>query len=238
MDEADRLHRRKAMIDQAKDQIRRFAIWMLDFRSKAGELVGISAALGRAFDQQAWRLVASGASEGGRASVQGAGAVSPVAGLGVDPPTGPWLLPHRLSEGLGGRVRGGSGFELRRRPLPGRTPCGPPSRRVLGRRAYRRREGEGRSRRTEAPVHRRRRGRRTPLRLRQRPKPQRQLPETMSGGVGLIDYDGDGWLDVYCVQGGLSSRRNPPAQRRPDRTETPAAATASSATSGTARSRT
>jgi hypothetical protein len=32
--------------------------------------------------------------------------------------------------------------------------------------------------------------------------PSRQLPETMSGGVGLLDYDGDGWLDVYLVQGG------------------------------------
>jgi enediyne biosynthesis protein E4 len=30
----------------------------------------------------------------------------------------------------------------------------------------------------------------------------RQLPETMSGGIGLIDFDGDGWLDVYAVQGG------------------------------------
>jgi hypothetical protein len=28
------------------------------------------------------------------------------------------------------------------------------------------------------------------------------LPETMSGGVGLLDYNGDGWLDVYVVQGG------------------------------------
>jgi enediyne biosynthesis protein E4 len=29
-----------------------------------------------------------------------------------------------------------------------------------------------------------------------------QLPESGSGGVGLLDYDGDGWLDVYAVQGG------------------------------------
>ena len=32
--------------------------------------------------------------------------------------------------------------------------------------------------------------------------PQRQLPETMSGGLGLIDFDGDGLLDVYALQGG------------------------------------
>ncbi|MFO0906987.1 MAG: FG-GAP-like repeat-containing protein [Isosphaeraceae bacterium] len=31
---------------------------------------------------------------------------------------------------------------------------------------------------------------------------QRQLPETMSGGIGLLDVDGDGLLDVYAVQGG------------------------------------
>jgi len=28
------------------------------------------------------------------------------------------------------------------------------------------------------------------------------MPEIMSGGVGLLDYDGDGFLDVYFVQGG------------------------------------
>ncbi len=32
--------------------------------------------------------------------------------------------------------------------------------------------------------------------------PRRQLPETTAGGVGLLDYDGDGWIDVYAVQGG------------------------------------
>ena len=33
--------------------------------------------------------------------------------------------------------------------------------------------------------------------------PIHQLPEMASGGVGLLDYDGDGLLDVYCVQGGV-----------------------------------
>ncbi len=29
------------------------------------------------------------------------------------------------------------------------------------------------------------------------------LPETMSGGVGLLDFDCDGWIDVYLPQGGV-----------------------------------
>ena len=32
--------------------------------------------------------------------------------------------------------------------------------------------------------------------------PIHQLPETTAGGVGLLDYDGDGWIDVYLTQAG------------------------------------
>jgi hypothetical protein len=32
--------------------------------------------------------------------------------------------------------------------------------------------------------------------------PMHTIPETMGGGVGWIDYDADGWPDLFCVQGG------------------------------------
>ncbi len=44
------------------------------------------------------------------------------------------------------------------------------------------------------------------------------MPETTCGGVGLLDYDGDGWLDVYCVQGGeFPPRPKAPRDRGGDR---------------------
>jgi tetratricopeptide (TPR) repeat protein len=37
-------------------------------------------------------------------------------------------------------------------------------------------------------------------------------PEAMCGGVGLLDFDGDGWIDVYAVQGGSF----PPLESHPE----------------------
>ncbi len=34
--------------------------------------------------------------------------------------------------------------------------------------------------------------------------PQRYLPETMNGGCAFLDYDNDGWLDIYLVNSGES----------------------------------
>ena len=32
--------------------------------------------------------------------------------------------------------------------------------------------------------------------------PNHQLPETMGSGVAWLDYDNDGWMDLYLVQSG------------------------------------
>ncbi|WP_083712779.1 FG-GAP repeat domain-containing protein [Paludisphaera borealis] len=40
-----------------------------------------------------------------------------------------------------------------------------------------------------------------------------QIPETIGGGVGLLDYDGDGRLDVYFTQGGAIPPTSPQTSR-------------------------
>jgi tetratricopeptide (TPR) repeat protein len=50
------------------------------------------------------------------------------------------------------------------------------------------------------------------------PTPLWRMPESLGGGVGLIDYDGDGWLDVYAVGGGkLADEPVPPPVPQQDR---------------------
>ena len=41
--------------------------------------------------------------------------------------------------------------------------------------------------------------------------PEHQLPETMGSGLAWLDYDKDGWLDLYVVQSGSFPSRDVPA---------------------------
>ena len=40
--------------------------------------------------------------------------------------------------------------------------------------------------------------------------PQRRFIETTGGGVAFLDYNGDGHLDIFAVQGGPASEKRPP----------------------------
>src|SRR5262245_443202 len=46
--------------------------------------------------------------------------------------------------------------------------------------------------------------------------PEKHLPETMSGGVVLFDFDNDGWLDIFFVNGGsfVDKKKASAAQHR------------------------
>lgn len=41
--------------------------------------------------------------------------------------------------------------------------------------------------------------------------PERYLPETLGAGCAFLDYDNDGWMDIYLVNSGASDFYTPPA---------------------------
>jgi hypothetical protein len=50
------------------------------------------------------------------------------------------------------------------------------------------------------------------------PTPDKYLLETMGGGVALLDYDNDGWLDIYLINSGVLRHEANGGQVRIDRT--------------------
>ncbi len=160
-DEATRLNRRKAEVNEIKDRYR--SLTSRDDRLKyAGELAKLANQLGRRLEAKGWTdLARSGAN---------------VAGQIRQP------LNEEASANLSGRSLADLLADLRPKDLltttavPSRpTPEFSDDAEAVGLRFV---HDNGHTAK--------------------RPPP----PETMSGGVGIIDYDGDGWYDVYAVQGG------------------------------------
>jgi tetratricopeptide (TPR) repeat protein len=184
---AERLHKRKAEIDGATNSVRRLVVTESAFGPHAEELVQLSAVQSRPFDQHAWSLVASALSGARRAS-ESALKQSQSFCQRVAEQALARLLATRASPSLAGSVAGllsdlRSGLAATGEPTPRtRKPAS-----ATGPRLHFVDDAAA------CGLHFVFDSGRTLHCF---------LPEVLSGGVGLVDFDGDGWLDVYCVQGG------------------------------------
>jgi tetratricopeptide (TPR) repeat protein len=199
IEEAKRFQRRKAEIDRALDSIHKLVVRKVEFGPHAQDLSQQSAILGRQFDAHAWSLVSARSSQAPQGqtawrSIEPRGlppgldqslafcrdaaalALSRLIGVSKRASSAPAMLADRI-----GDLKSGSSDRKGNRALAHDPDQGSPARLHFVDDSAPARLGfvydNGR----------------TPICL---------LPETLSGGIGLIDVDGDGWLDVYCVQGG------------------------------------
>ncbi|HEV3121996.1 MAG TPA: FG-GAP-like repeat-containing protein, partial [Isosphaeraceae bacterium] len=205
--EAENLRMRKAEVDRAKDSIDKLVKRGLDFRPRAAELAQMSAILGRKFDEHGWELVAALGSHEQSRSSQDRSAV-PVRTSASPPKLTAELEQSRafclgvadaalrrlLATATKARARGPGTIAERLADLRGGID---PRNAALAEQRGRANDGAASLRFVDDAdavglTFTFDNGR----------SPQWLLPETLSGGVGLIDFDGDGWLDVYCVQGG------------------------------------
>ena len=166
--ETERLHRRKAEIDQVKDRVRKLLLNESDLAARAEELAEHSRTLGRTFDAWAWSVVAA---RHGRGVRPAGGTQEPPSAPPTDPPVARrGVALSALLADLVAKPTHSPGVPAARLAVPHFTDDA---------------EAAGLSFVFDNGA--------TPL---------QQLPETMSGGVAVLDFDGDGWLDVYVVQGG------------------------------------
>ena len=197
--EAEQFRRRKAEVDRTQHQLNKILLDGGIDSSRAEVLAGLAAELGRTFDARAWTILAEAMKLRSPTRPEKA---SP----GPEVPS----TSSRRPDGEGGRHcrrRSRSRRHGSRATAPAqRSPRGPPrSPTAIGESHNRRVGGHttvGDPPSSHAGIRRRRLASRPRFTFDNGQTPQRLLPETMSGGVGLLDFDGDGWLDVYCVQGG------------------------------------
>jgi tetratricopeptide (TPR) repeat protein len=203
--ESERLRRRKAEVDHAQGEVRKIMLDGADVSRRASLLAQLSVTLGRSFDAQAWAILADTRLAKGPALVDHSGRPersSPLSDILATKAAAlclPYARPRSgqtvASDPLVNRLA-----DLHRAPEPRR---GTPAKSMPD---------------THSPAV-------TPEFVDHAPAaglqfvfdnghtPRFLLPETNSGGVALLDFDGDGWLDVYCVQGGTVIAAQEP--RRP-----------------------
>ena len=189
--ESEELHRRKAEIDRAHDTYRKMLFDGMDLSSRAGVMAELTATLGRPFDSHAWSILSQvnlrDLSPGEMAGQSGSRSpLPPALAAKAAELSSPYDLATRTQSFAGPKLID---------QLAALAPTDEAAVSAASRSAARTSSG------TINFVD-----------LAQKSglqfvfdngkTPERLLPETMSGGLGLIDFDRDGWLDVYCVQGG------------------------------------
>jgi enediyne biosynthesis protein E4 len=204
--EAERLRRRKAEVDHAQGEVRKLMLDGNDLSSRAGLLAQFTRTLGRRFDAEAWAILADARLtdpppvQAGDSAVRSsplpdllaarAGALCEPYAHPIAPKAAPVLaLVNRLAD-------------LREKTSPGDTATAAPPLAPKSTLAN-----------PEFVDDAAAAGLRFVFDNGQTPR--FLMPETNSGGVGLLDFDGDGWLDVYCVQGGQVISPAVPDANRP-----------------------
>jgi len=196
--ETAKLRGRKADIDRAHDKFRKIVLDEAQMASRTDELAESSAAMGREFDARGWAILSEARRRGpgpaadrpgspGRAPfpddliARAAALSSPFASFPDASPAGSMLV-DRLIDLRAMTARAGPATAA----TPVASTAGNPPSAAADFVDDAQSAGLG-------------------FIFENGQSPEHQLPETMSGGVGLLDFDGDGWLDVYCVQGGALS---------------------------------